>query len=94
MGRNNRWFLAFGSGAVLAVFAVIVIAVGGMITAVSNERTVDIPLLLTAHSGTGQDLLSVDLNPVGLLVWLLALTVLVGLPIGLTRRRTSANGAP
>ncbi len=77
--------LVAGAGLALAVVTLLVF--GSVVLAVSGGRTVTVPFLVTASSGTGRDVLGMAVEPFGILVWFLALTVLFGLPIALLRRR-------
>jgi hypothetical protein len=87
----SRLMKSMTAGMVLATVMLTLLVVGGVVLAVSTEHQIHIPLLLTAQSGKGADLLGLEVQATGLMVWFLALSALVSVPLALLRR--SARGA-
>ncbi|WP_322778231.1 hypothetical protein [Frankia sp. Cas4] len=85
-------FRAFGAGMLVGGVLLFVVIMGGVVVAVSGHHNVDIPLLMTARSGTGSDILGLAVQPVGFLLWLVAVSFIIGLPLALVGRRGSADG--
>jgi len=83
----RRLLVAIGTGTALAVLVVAVCTLAAVMLAVSGERTVSIPFMVTAASGSGADILALTFNPLGVLVWLVVLTALFALPVAVVRRR-------
>lgn len=84
--NGGRLVKAFTVGIVAGAVLVFVIIIGGVVVAVSGQRDVDIPLLMSATSSSGKHILGLTVQPFGLLVWLTGLSLLTGLPVALARR--------
>ncbi|BEP13400.1 hypothetical protein acdb102_17110 [Acidothermaceae bacterium B102] len=86
----SRLVKSMTAGMVLATAVLTLLVVGGVVLAVSTEHQVHIPLLLTARSGKGADLLGLEVQAPGLVLWFLVLSALVTLPLLLARRSARA----
>lgn len=86
----RRILVAIGAGSALGLLVTVLVAAGAIVLAVSGERSVEVPLLVGAVSGSGADLLELEVNPVGTLVWILGLSVLFAVPVALARRNVGA----
>ncbi len=84
---NRRIAVGVGVGAGLALAILLVAVLAVVVLAVQGGREVSIPLLVTATSGAGSDLLELQVNPVGTLVWLVGLSAVLALPFAAARRR-------
>lgn len=87
----NKLVKSMTAGMVLATAVLTLLVVGGIVLAVSTAHPVHIPLLLTARSGKGTDLLGLEVQAAGMLVWFLVLSGLVTLPLLLARRSAPAR---
>jgi len=84
--NGGRLVKASTVGIVAGAVLVFVIMIGSVVVAVSGQRNVHIPLLMSATSSAGKHILGLSIQPFGLLVWLVGLSLLTGLPVGLARR--------
>jgi len=73
----------------MSILITLLVIMATVVLAVSGERSVEVPFLVGAQSGSGADILALQVNPLGVVLWLVGLTVILGLPVALTRRRTA-----
>jgi hypothetical protein len=84
--NGRRLVKAFSVGIVVGAVLVFVIIIGGVVVAVSGQRNVSIPLLMSATSSSGKSILGLAVQPFGLVAWLAGLSFLAGLPLALAHR--------
>jgi hypothetical protein len=84
--NGGRLVKAFSVGIVAGTVLVFLMIIGGVVVAVSGQHNVDIPLLMSATSSSGKNILGLVVQPLGLLIWLAGLSLLTGLPLALARR--------
>jgi hypothetical protein len=83
---SRRLLAGLGAGGILGFGLIVLLVCGSVVFAVSGEQTVRVPLLVTARSGAGPHLLTMQVHSAGMLAWLVGLTLLIGIPLALLRR--------
>jgi Mg/Co/Ni transporter MgtE len=89
--NGSRLVRALSTGFALGFALLLIIIMGGIVFAVSGRQSIKIPLLMSASSGAGKNLLGLAVQPLGFLIWLVAFSFLSGIPLALARRNSDTR---
>lgn len=87
---TGRIVRSLTSGMVLAFGLLTLLTFGSAAYAVSTAQQIRIPMLLTARGGSGADLLGLEVQAPGVLVWFFALAAALTVALVVLRRGGTA----